>query len=380
MSFFDAIRLGDANEVMRLLNTDPSLLEGANMLGDRMTPLIYAASAGQLEIVKLLTGKSADIHATTFRAQTALHCAAVRGHEEVVVYLLDKGAEPTFQDQTGNTPLMLAVRSGRPRVARRLLEQMGEGWLEARCQSRGHTALHIAVDCGHTELVAILLNHGARAHTTSKYGKSALQTAVDQGHVETVKLLVDRLGPQALHEVDPMRGSLLHIALGGFGRRSEKMTMYLLSKGACPTVANGHGATPLMCAAGWASIQVLRRVLEHAAGQGLNDRSSSGMTALHHAVFFDRPENVRALLLAGADPTIVDTRQRTPRMLTKQGTNRRRGAVHPSSVEVFKVRDWITHAVLTLKDALRALRRRRALSPNVVPVSPHPVCHVSCPS
>jgi ankyrin repeat protein len=344
MSIFDAISSGDANEVMRLLNTDPSLLEGVYMSGGtweaQMTPLIYAARVGQLEIVKLLRGKGADIHATTSDAQTALHCATFKDHEEVVAYLLDSGAQASLQARSGDTPLMLAIRYGHTRVALRLLNHMGGQGLEAICQYSGCTALHFAVGGGRTELVAVLLNHGARGDTTSRDGTSALQTAVNEGHVEIVKLLVDRLGPQVLHSRgDPKSGSLLHISLNALGRRSEEMVMYLLSTGPWPTVRDENGRTALMCGAGWASIKVLWSLLQHTARQELDARCSDGKTALHYAVLRDCHENVRALLLAGADPTIVDDLQRTPRMLAHQG------AVHQKSAEVFKVRECRTHAV-----------------------------------
>jgi ankyrin repeat protein len=334
MAMFRAIDSGDVNEVMRLVNTDPSLLEGVDMSrrmwGTGLTPLIHAADLGQLEIVKLLTGKGADIHATTSRAETALHLAAARGHEEVVAYLLDNGAQASHQTQGGHTPLMLAIRYDHTRVALRLLNHMGGHGLEAVSDYERHTALHIAVRWGYTELVTILLDHEARADTTDRYGTSALQTAVYEGHLGIVKLLVDYLGPQALHERDPRRGSILHVALRDLGRRSEKMTMYLLSKGLRPTVRDDHGETALMCGAKWASTKVLQGLLEHTAGQGLNDRFSDGKTALHYAVLRDCHENVRALLLAGADPTIVDDLHMTPRQLADEFKRRK-------SIAVFKV-------------------------------------------
>jgi ankyrin repeat protein len=368
MSIFRAISLGDANEVMRLLNTDPSLLEGVDMSGGtygyRMTPLIQAARAGQLEIVKLLIGKGADIHATTSRSETALHWAASRGHEEVVAYLLDNGAQTSHQDSIGHTPLMSAVKNGRTRVALRILDYMGGQGLEACCPYGGYTALHLAIFEGLTDLVAVLLTHGAYADTTSRGGTSALQTAVGQGHLEIVKLLVDSLGPQALHQVDPRRGSLLHIALNAYRRMSEGMVIHLLSKGPWPTVRDGRGETALMCGARSASIKVLRRLLDHTAGQGLNDRSSDGKTALHYAVLHNRPENVRALLQAGADPAIGDDLQWTPRMLVQQGT------AYQSSAEVFKVRECTTHDVRRVRVPYAFRRRRTGVL--------HPVCHVPC--
>jgi ankyrin repeat protein len=307
-----------------------------------VTPLIHAASVGQLEIVKLLTGKGADIHARSSRSETALYCAAQEGHEEVVVYLLDKGALASHQDSSGGIPVMLAARNHHTRVALLLLEHMGahnllggEG-LEAKCQYEGHTALHFAVRWGYMDLVAILLEYGARADTTDRYGRSAIQTAVYGGHVKIVKLLVDHLGPQALHEGDSSEEILLHSALKW---HSEEMVAYLLSRGPWPTVRDKDGWTALMCGARSASIKVLQRLLEHTAGQGLNDRSSDGKTALHCAVLHNRPENVRALLQAGADPTIVDDLHRTPRMLAQQSTD------CPRSAEVLKVREFIKRAV-----------------------------------
>jgi ankyrin repeat protein len=124
-------------------------------------------------------------------------------------------------------------------------------------------------------------------------------------------------------------------------KRSEKMVMCLLSTGPWPILRDREGRTALMCAAGRASITVVRRLLEHTAGQGLNARSSDGKTALHYAVLHDRPENVRALLLADADPTIVDTfLHRTPRQWAEKGKRR-------ESVEVFKVSTRVVAIFIT---------------------------------
>jgi cytohesin len=317
---FKAIDSGDTNEVMRLLETDPSLLEGADMSEDgwgaQMTPLIHAAAADQLEIVTLLTGKGADFHATAHFGQTALHFAAALGREEVLIYLLGHGASSNHQDQRSYTPLMLAVGNGHTRVVQLLLEHMGGQGLEAVSDYEGRTALHWAVYGGYEDMVTFLLDHEAWADTTDRHGKSALRSAVDKGHMGVVRLLVAKLGLEALQVRDAGGRSLLHAA---FKKGREDLVDYLLRNGLTPSMRDNRGETALMCGARNPSIKVMWRLLGHMGGQGLDERDDDGKTALHWAVCRNQPENVRALLVAGADPTLVDNDGKTPRQWANRG-------------------------------------------------------------
>jgi ankyrin repeat protein len=119
------------------------------------------------------------------------------------------------------------------------------------------------------------------------------------------------------------------------------MVMYLLSKGPWPAVRDFRGETALTCAAGEASTKMLRGLLEHMAGQGLNARSSDGKTALHCAVLYDEPDNLRALLVAGADPTIVDNDGRTSRQCAGDCTRRKSLAVFKVSIHKYYLSRWI---------------------------------------
>lgn len=48
------------------------------------TPLILAASAGRLDVVKLLISKGSNVNHKTNRGQTSLHYACSKGHKEVI--------------------------------------------------------------------------------------------------------------------------------------------------------------------------------------------------------------------------------------------------------------------------------------------------------
>jgi ankyrin repeat protein len=75
-----------------------------------MTPLHLAAREGHIETVSLLCRRAKGMRARIVNAcdvykRTALHKAAFRGDSEVVVALLKNGADPTCQDELGDTPI-----------------------------------------------------------------------------------------------------------------------------------------------------------------------------------------------------------------------------------------------------------------------------------
>lgn len=89
---FRAVRAGDAAAVKALL--DQGVPVDAKARYDR-TPLSFAADRGNVEIVRMLLEKGADVNAKdTFYGGTALTWAADKGHTDIVRLLLAKGAGP----------------------------------------------------------------------------------------------------------------------------------------------------------------------------------------------------------------------------------------------------------------------------------------------
>ena len=61
-----------------------------------------------LEAVKVVVELGADVHATNRQGQTAMHAAGFAGEDEIVQFLVDKGAKVDVQDRTGQTPWTMA--------------------------------------------------------------------------------------------------------------------------------------------------------------------------------------------------------------------------------------------------------------------------------
>jgi len=69
------------------------------------TPLLVAATFGQVEAAKLLIEKGANVNGTSNDGATALHGAAFFCHTEIVKLLLGKGAVVDAKNIRGETPL-----------------------------------------------------------------------------------------------------------------------------------------------------------------------------------------------------------------------------------------------------------------------------------
>jgi ankyrin repeat protein len=179
-----AIREGNEEEVIRLLDADPALLEGENGRGNR--PVALAALYGQLGVVTLLIERGASLNTTAARGRTALHYAAGWGYEEVAALLLDKGAHANSRDQYGTTPLMRACVNGNLSVVRMLLQhRQGQGLQER--SDRGWTALHNAASSGHEEVVRFLLLAGADPTITNNEGRTPRALAEENDYNQRVR-------------------------------------------------------------------------------------------------------------------------------------------------------------------------------------------------
>ncbi|CAN5526662.1 ankyrin repeat domain-containing protein [soil metagenome] len=159
LDVFEAAALGDAARLTHLIEDDP--------------PVVTAWSPDGF---------------------TPLHLASFFGHTDVVLLLLDAGADPssTSRNAMAVMPLHSAVAGRSGDVVERLVEAGAD--VNAR-QRHGWTALHGAAQHGDIAIIRYLLAHGAHPDSTNDEDKSAADLAKQSGHAEVERTLLAEIDP-----------------------------------------------------------------------------------------------------------------------------------------------------------------------------------------
>jgi uncharacterized protein len=180
------------------------IAKGANVNAkdeDGETALMGAAEKGHLEIVKLLLGKGAKVNAKNEEGVTALMGAAEKGYLEIVRLLLDKGANVNAKRKDGATALYTAYALRHPAFSTASAKLQGKEVVKLLIDKGANvnvqqedrlTLLMLAVVRNDPEMVKLLLDKGVdvnKRNSTSN-GKTALMLAVDREYSEIVKLLL----------------------------------------------------------------------------------------------------------------------------------------------------------------------------------------------
>lgn len=148
--------LGKSNGAV-LISPIPGVPGNSNNGG---TPLMYAAHARNIEIIKLLIAGGADVKARHNGGGGALLPAAQMGDTGVVKLLLESGVDVNAQHSSGYTALMYAAAAENldPELIRALLACGSDVHVIAK---DGQTALTLARRKGSTEIVRLLEKAGA---------------------------------------------------------------------------------------------------------------------------------------------------------------------------------------------------------------------------
>jgi len=274
------------------------------------TALHLAAEAGDLELVKWLVARKADLKSLDVRGWTPLTRAVEAGQVDVAKFLLSQGA------RADDGSLFRAAARGHVTLVELLLERGADR--DAVFDHRGYTALGYAATEGKIEVVKLL--HGKGASVKKDVG--ILHTAAFRGHREVVAFLLDKGvdveqawpdGYDLYSEGLPRRQTS---ALAFFAERDPtKFPMTTRTIATIKEITDGKrcfiiGGRPLQAAVAGKQKAIAALLLDRGASAKV--LFPDGSTLLHLAAELGDTEMAELLLKRGAPATARDRRGQTP--------------------------------------------------------------------
>jgi uncharacterized protein len=319
--------------------------------GGGLTAMVLAAREGDLESTKLLLGAGANVNQVTEYGWSPLLTATNNRHYKLAEYLIEHGANVNLANKGSWTPLYLAT--------------------DNRNIEGGDFPVSKA-DMDHLEYIKFLLDHGANPNQRVKdntltrtiftmqwffeAGATPFIRASQSGDTELMKLLV-------AHGADPMikteYGDTALTAAAGIGwvegvtyehstQENVEAIKMLLDLGLDPNGANQDGRTPLMGAALKGRNAVVQLLVDRGAkldqrDKGSRDTDKAGSLLAGHT--WDALDYADGLVRVGVQSAVA--RPETAALIRKLMTDRGMKVPPPNRVvdsicvvEICKERVW----------------------------------------
>ncbi|MBI3684751.1 MAG: ankyrin repeat domain-containing protein [Acidobacteria bacterium] len=297
---FQAIRNNHLDHLRSLIR-DKGALNASDSRGT--TPLMYAASFGSLEAVRLLLEAGADVNVRNSQDATALLYAAWDPARAKL--LVARGADVSVRSKMGRTPLLIAAGVDGNTETVELLLSKGAG-IEDR-DGFGITPLAAAASAGDTRVIRLLMDAGADVNAANLGGFTPLMSAVAMGNLDAVRLMLAKgagvnaantFGGKVRHGEIALKNLTPLMLAAPFG--SPELVKTLLDAGAEIDARDSRGMTPLMFAVASETqdLRVVRLLL--AKGADVHAKSELGESVLYWARKFSDSQVLRALETAGA--------------------------------------------------------------------------------
>jgi ankyrin repeat protein len=227
---------------------------------DGTTPLIWAATLGDADLVARLLKAGADPNARNQLGSTPLAEAAFNANTEMIRALLDAGADPDAPGPDGQTPLMLVARTANVAAAKLLLDKGAK--VNVKEAQRGQTPLMWAAASSQAAMMRELLARGAEVDAKSDTdlmsplvspepraiprppgGMTAMLFSVREGCLDCVKALVEKGANVDLPDPEGVTALISAIFNAHFD-----VAKYLIEHGANVNRWDWWGRTPLYLA------------------------------------------------------------------------------------------------------------------------------------
>ncbi len=315
----------DGNTAATLANNDDTLLgllHETQAMPHSGCSCFESAKNGNLYELSLTCNADAALFETTEQGHTLLHLAIYSGNKALVRYLLNKGLDIDAVDNSGNTPLGIAVKFEKNLDIVSLLIDRKATLDHRNAQSR--TPLTSALRNGHTDIAMRLIQSGANIHVVD-----ALHTPLTLVHegiekyparANAMRQLETELMIHGAHvdiPINNLRWTPLYFTISKLQNHAMQEHLNLLIQlGADLNYRDTNGRSPLMIAASLGRYNAVETLVNNYVKLDLID--TFGWSALMLGVYYNHYKIVQFLLESGANANLVSTTQLSALKIAKE--------------------------------------------------------------
>ncbi|GLB02984.1 hypothetical protein AtubIFM57258_006455 [Aspergillus tubingensis] len=287
-----------------------------------MSPLHIACRNGSISTyIALVRTNKLSFNAPTAYGDQPIHLAAAGGYLQIVVRLVQLGADPKVSNRKGLTPLHLAAQAGHLAVVWEIIRRIGDpssaSVMEEGADSRDYTS-SLGNDEEEKEEAENSSDGDSKEEEIQNYGlePTPLHSAALRGYDDVVRGLLEA-------HVDINFGNYngstpLHLSVR-HGHTAVVKT--LLDGGANASLCDLHGRLPIHIASEGGNILIFRALQKF--GTYVRAADDRDRTPLHITARHGYEELVELLLRQGADPNSSDVEGHAPLFCAIQSGNPR---------------------------------------------------------
>ncbi|WP_341811473.1 ankyrin repeat domain-containing protein [Wolbachia endosymbiont (group A) of Oxytorus armatus] len=292
---------------------------------DKLPLLSWAACKNSVNVAQLLLSIGADIDIRCDQNWTPLHYAVSAGQYDMVRFLVDQGASILAKDNNVKTPLRIVNELGNTEVANFLRAKLDKYLFSAierkdirkvsdfldggaNIEAKGinnQTPLCVASCKGNLYVLKLLLSRNAKVNVQDDSRKTPLHYAAREGHSDVAELLLGRgtmIDAEDCFGMAPLHYAAYH--------NRKNMVSFLISRDAKVEAMDEEDKTPLHYAAGEGHLDAAKLLLDH--DSIINAKDRLGIAPLHYAAYYNREGMVSFLISQGAKVEAMDEKARTP--------------------------------------------------------------------
>jgi ankyrin repeat protein len=271
------------------------------------TPASLAAGNGMKDVLVALIQRGADVNRAGKDGETALHAAVASKHEDCALLLIEQdGADVNTVDHSSYkkyTPAMYASENGLRDTLHALIDANAD--VKYKTKS-GNTALYAAVESRHEDCAQLLIEHKADVNAVYSLGESRYTPTIEAASKGLQRTLIALIDANADVKYKTKSGkTALYAAVDS---NHEACTQLLIEHKADVNAVYSLGDsryTPTLEAASKGLQRTLTALID--AKADVNYVGERGQTALYAAVESSHEDCAQQLIQQGADVDAIVT-------------------------------------------------------------------------